>query len=74
MSELRKVKLHVHQVDEEHRESRSFLWDVQQANAAMGLQIKKVEQELAIEACPGGSSRGRHPTYNMYIYIYIDIY
>ena len=44
------MKDHAHQVDEEHRESRSFLWNLQQANAAMEVQIKRMEQELAAEA------------------------
>lgn len=45
------MKAHAHQVDDEHRESRSFLWDVQHANAALEVQIKRMQQELAAEAC-----------------------
>lgn len=48
-SEISQVKDHAHQVDEEHRESRSFLWNLQQANAAMEVQIKRMEQELAAD-------------------------
>lgn len=57
-----KVKAHANQVDDEHRQSRSFLWGVEQANAALDVQIKRMQQELAAEACPQYLSQSQNVT------------
>ncbi|CAJ1403968.1 unnamed protein product [Effrenium voratum] len=46
-SDATEAKGHCLQLDQEHRQSRSFLWDVQQSNAAMEVELRRHAAELA---------------------------